>query len=142
MVNNKEKYYDDYKVVFFKCARGGYKIYDYANDFFIFFPDPTALPYIKCKINKIYNNFVSGGDEYCVTYGNTWAIDTEKVFMHSNTISGNYLKGNRWLCIKDFIDEIMKDYNIKDKIDIDKNLSLCDMVSIIAYNKSGGKYGK
>lgn len=121
-----------------------YTIRDDINDFALTVAYLNLLPFVICKIEKVYNDYTKRGiDKYISCGSNTaTAIDTSLLFLQYGSIRGNYMRLKRWGYIKKFLEDVIKENNIDNKVNISENIDLCDMISIIAYEKSGGKYGE
>lgn len=122
------------------CNR--YIIKDYSNDFELTVDYLNLLPFVIHKIDKVYKDYTERGIVKYISYGYVKAIDTSLLFLQYDMINGNYMRLKRWGYIKKFLEDVIKENNIDNKGNISENIGLCDMISMIAYEKSGGKYGE
>lgn len=122
------------------CNR--YIIKDYINDFELTVDYLNLLPFVIHKIDKVYKDYTERGIVKYMSYGSVRAIDTSLLFLQYDMINGNYMRLKRWGYIKKFLEDVIKENNIDNKGNISENIGLCDMISMIAYEKSGGKYGE
>lgn len=122
------------------CNR--YIIKDYSNDFKLTVGYLDLLPFVIYKIDKVYKDYTERGINKYISYGYIKAIDTSLLFLQYGMINGNYVRLKRWGYIKKFLEDVIKENNIDNKVNISEDIDLCDMISIIAYKKSGGKYGE
>lgn len=122
----------------------GYTIRDCINGFELTGGYLNLLPFVIHKIDKVYKDYTERGiDKYISCCSNTaTAIDTSLLFLQHDMITGNYMRFERWGYIKKFLEDVIKENNIDNKGNISENIGLCEMISMIAYEKSGGKYGE
>lgn len=119
-----------------------YTVKDYINDFALTVDYLNLLPFVIYKIDKVYKDYTERGIDKYIYRGSTTAIDTASLFFQSGIIDGNYMRLERWGYIKKFLEDVIKENNIDNKVNISEDIGLCDMISMIAYEKSGGKYGE
>ena len=120
----------------------GYTVKDYINDFELTVDDLNLLPFVIYKINKVYKDYTERGIDKYISRGSNYVIDTSLLFLQYGMVSGNYMKLKRWGYIKKFLEDVIKENNIDNKGNISENIGLCDIIGMIAYEKSGGKYGE
>lgn len=119
-----------------------YTVKDYINDFALTVDYLNLLPFVIYKIDKVYKDYTERGIDKYISCCSTTAIDTALLFLQCGMIGGNYMKLKRWGYIKKFLEDVIKENNIDNKVNISEDIGLCEMISIIAYKKSGGKYGE
>lgn len=121
-----------------------YIIRDYINNFTLKVDYLNLLPFVIYKIEKVYNDYTKRGINKYISYGatTTTAIDTSLLFLQYGMIRGNCMRLKRWGYIKKFLEDVIKENNIDNKVNISEDINLCDIISVIAYKKSGGKYGE
>ena len=119
-----------------------YTVKDYINDFVLTVGYLNLLPFVIYKIDKVYKDYTERGFDKYIYYGSATAIDTPLLFLQYGMISGNYMRLKRWGYIKKLLEDVIKENNIDNKVNISEDINLCDMIGIIAYKKSGGKYGE
>lgn len=119
-----------------------YTVKDYINDFALIVDYLNLLPFVIYKIDKVYKDYTERGIDKYIYCGSATAIDTASLFLQSGMINGNYMRLKRWGYIKKFLEDVIKENNIDNKVNISEDIDLCDMISIMAYKKSGGKYGE
>lgn len=137
----KRKVINGYSIVIETiCNR--YIIKDYSNDFRLTVDYLNLLPFVIHKIDKVYKDYTERGIVKYISYGSVKAIDTSLLFLQYDMINGNYMRLKRWGYIKKLLEDVIKENNIDNKGNISENIGLCNMISMIAYEKSGGKYGE
>lgn len=117
-----------------------YTIRDNINDFALSVDYLNLLPLVTYKIEKVYKDYTMRGIDKYISQGYDTTMDTSLLFLQYGLIKGNYMRLKRWGYIKKFLEDVMEENNIDNRVNISKDMSICDMISIIAYNKSGGKY--
>lgn len=119
-----------------------YTVKDYVNDFELTVDYLNLLPFVIYKIDKVYKDYTERGIDRYISCDSNTAIDTALLFLQYGMVSGNYMRLKRWGYIKKFLEDVIKENNIDNKGNISENIGLCDMISMIVYEKSGGKYGE
>lgn len=119
-----------------------YTVKDYINGFALTVDYLNLLPFVIYKIDKVYKDYTERGIDKYISCDSTTAIDTPLLFLQYGMINGNYMRLKRWGYIKKFLEDVIKENNIDNKVNISEDIDLCDMIGIIAYKKSGGKYGE
>lgn len=122
------------------CNR--YTVKDYVNGFELTVDYLNLLPFVIYKIDKVYKDYTERGIDRYISCDSNTEIDTSLLFLQYGTVSGNYMRLKRWGYIKKFLEDVIKENNIDNKGNISENIGLCDMISMIVYEKSGGKYGE
>lgn len=122
------------------CNR--YTIKDYSNGFELTVDYLNLLPFVIYKIDKVYKDYTERGIDKYISCDSNTAIDTALLFLQYGMINGNYVRLKRWGYIKKFLEDVIKENNIDNKGNISENIGLCEMISMIVYEKSGGKYGE